>query len=311
MIGKPWTKRSLPIITSLTKYHPTLYGFEPTVAGIGMFTNDDLFKKLGLQVPQTLSELLGLCKQAAAHGTVAIVMNGAAPQDVSYLLTGFAVPTVYATDTHWTAEQKAGKRTFAGSSGWQQALQAFGTLSNAGCFQPGMTGTSAPGARAEFAQGQGLIYPGRSDFKGAIDANAPQFSYSFHAFPAGASTTQTNTIVDFGFALSVNAHASAPNQAAAQEFVDFLARPKQDALFAHLLGSITQYEFLKNQLPGFMSSLGPALTAGRYVIDPEDLWWNPGVLVTLEQDGIGLVTGQTTVDGLLNAMDTAWKQGPG
>ena len=174
-----------------------------------------------------------------------------------------------------------------------------------------MTGTSAPGARAEFAQGQGLIYPGRSDFKGAIDADAPQFSYSFHAFPAGASTTQTNTIVDFGSALSVNAHASAANQAAAQEFVDFIARPKQDALLAQLLGSVTQYEFLKNQLPAFMSSLGPALTQGRYVIDPEDGWWNAGVLVTLEQDGIGLATGQTTVDGLLNAMDAAWNQGPG
>jgi raffinose/stachyose/melibiose transport system substrate-binding protein len=313
MTGKPWAtrKRSLPIITSLTKHGPTLYGFEPIVAGIGMFTNDDLFKKLGLRVPQTFSELLGLCKQAAAHGTVAIVMNGAAPQDVSYLLTGLAVPTVYGTDKHWTGEQKAGKRTFAGSSGWQQALQSFLTLNNAGCFQPGMTGTSAPAARAEFAQGQGLIYPGRSDFKGAIDADAPQFSYSFHAFPAGASTTQTNTIVDFGFALSVNAHASAANQEAAQEFVDFVARPKQDALLAHLLGAVTQYEFLKNELPAFMSSLSPALIQGRYVIDPEDAWWNAGVLVTLEQDGIGLATGQETVDGLLNAMDAAWNQGPG
>jgi hypothetical protein len=32
--------------------------------------------------------------------------------------------------------------------------------------------------------------------------------------------------------------------------------------------------------------------------------------VALNQDGLGLITGQTTIDGVLNAMDAAWKQGP-
>ena len=29
-----------------------------------------------------------------------------------------------------------------------------------------------------------------------------------------------------------------------------------------------------------------------------------------QQDAIGLVTGQETIDDILNAMDAAWKQGP-
>jgi ABC-type glycerol-3-phosphate transport system substrate-binding protein len=77
MVKKPWAKRSLPFITSLTKNGPTLYAFEPTVGAAGMFTNDELFKKLGLKVPQTFPQLLGVCKQAAAHGIPAIEMNGA------------------------------------------------------------------------------------------------------------------------------------------------------------------------------------------------------------------------------------------
>jgi raffinose/stachyose/melibiose transport system substrate-binding protein len=310
MVRKPWVKRSLPIVTSLSKYGEALYAFVPTMDAAGMFTNDDLFKKLGLKVPQTLSQLLDVCKQASAHGTAAIVMNGAAPNDVSLLLTNLAVPTVYAADKHWAAEQKAGKQTFAGSAGWQQALQAFVTLNNAGCFQPGMVGTSAPAARAEFAQGQGLIYPGLSDFKGQIDSDDPGFSYSFHPFPAGTSAGQTTTFVGPGVSLSVNAHSSATNQAAAQEFVDFIARPKQDALIAQALGSVTQYEFLKNQWPSYMSPLGSAVARGRWVISPPSYWWNANVLVTLENDGIGLATGQTTVGGVLAAMDAAWNQGP-
>ncbi len=312
MVNKPWSKpkRSLPIVTSLTKDNGALYAFEPTIGAAGMFTNDDLFRKLGLKVPQTFSQLLDVCKQASAHGTPAIVMNGAAPQDFSLLLTGLAVPFVYGADKHFTLEQRAGKQTFAGSAGWRQALQELVTMNRDGCFQAGMPGEGAPQARAAFAAGQALIYPGLTDFDAAIDADDPQFAYSFHDFPAATSSTQTDTFVSFGFSLSVNARASAANQAAAQEFVDFVARPEQDQLLAKQLGSLTQYEFLKNQLPGYMSSLAPALTDGRYVIDPQARWWNANVLVTLENDGIGLATGQTTVDGLLSAMDAAWSQGP-
>jgi hypothetical protein len=53
--------------------------------------------------------------------------------------------------------------------------------------------------------------------------------------------------------VGVNARSSAQNQAAAQTFVDFIARPAQDALFARLSGGLTQYEFLKGQIPSFMS----------------------------------------------------------
>ena len=48
----------------------------------------------------------------------------------------------------------------------------------------------------------------------------------------------------------------------------------------------------------------------RYVIAPYQTWWNANVLLALEQDGIGLITGQRSIDDVLNAMDAAWKQGP-
>jgi hypothetical protein len=46
------------------------------------------------------------------------------------------------------------------------------------------------------------------------------------------------------------------------------------------------------------------------VISPGQTWWNQYVGLTLDQEGIGLVTGQETVDDVLRAMDTAWQQGP-
>jgi hypothetical protein len=56
--------------------------------------------------------------------------------------------------------------------------------------------------------------------------------------------------------------------------------------------------------------MAAAIKGHQWVLNPGVTWWNPNVLVTLETDAIGLVTGQSTVDGILTAMDAAWKQGP-
>src|SRR3954471_7428672 len=57
MRKKPWTKRSLPFVTSQDKLGKALLAFTPTVQPMGMFTNDDRFSQLGLKVPQTFAQL--------------------------------------------------------------------------------------------------------------------------------------------------------------------------------------------------------------------------------------------------------------
>ena len=310
MIKKPWTRWSLPLVTSLSKYGPGLFTFLTTVGPQGMFTNNALFDKLGLKVPQTFSQLLELCQQAKADGTVALVSDAAAAQDFASLITDLAVATVYAEDKSWPAELKAGSVTFDGTPGWHQALQEVIDMNNAGCFQPGASGTSQASAIAEFAQGQGLMIPLNSGIKSLIDAASPQFSYSSYPFPGGTTADQTRTFLNMGVGLGVNAHSSPQNQAAAQTFIDFIGRPKQDALYAQIKGSLTQYQFLHKQIPAFMTSFATVFADHEYVINPYQTWWNPNVLLALEQDDVGLLTGQSTVDSVLSAMDTAWKQGP-
>jgi hypothetical protein len=110
--------------------------------------------------------------------------------------------------------------------------------------------------------------------------------------------------------VGINAHSNAQAQAAAQTFVDFLARPKQDALYAELTGTLTQYQVTHAQLWPYMSpDLTTMFVQRHYVVDPTEGFWNPNVKVPLGQ-GIGLVTGQLSIDSILNAMDAAWKEGP-
>jgi hypothetical protein len=63
-----------------------------------------------------------------------------------------------------------------------------------------------------------------------------------------------------------------------------------------VLGSLTQREFLKHELPSFMQPMASVFADHAYSIDPLKTWWNANVGLALMQDAIGLVTGQTTVD---------------
>jgi raffinose/stachyose/melibiose transport system substrate-binding protein len=307
MVNKPWAKRSLPLVTSLSKLNGGLYAFETLVAPAGVFTNDALFRKLGLQVPQTFTQFIALCQKAKAVGTVALI-DGGDLGGVDAWETLSLVAPMYANDPHFTAEQKTGKTSFDGSPGWHQALQEIIQMNDAGCFEPGITGTSSVGARADFALGQGLMLPAISAMKAAIDVSNPPFSYSFRPFPNGSNSSKPETILNLSPSLSVNAHSDAQHQAAAQTFIDFLARPKQNALYAQIQGGLTQYGFLKGEIPSFMSSFGTVFKEHEYILNPSQNWWNASVQGAFVP--VGLLTGQLSIDDILNAMDAAWKQGP-
>ena len=152
--------------------------------------------------------------------------------------------------------------------------------------------------------------PALTSVKGTIDSGNPAFSYSHHPFPGGTAPAQTETLLNLSDALGVNARSSAAAQAAARTFIEFMARPKQDALFAQTEGGLTPYEFLKNQVPAYMSDFAAVFKQHAYVINPIETWWNAGVLLALQQNQIGLITGQRSIDDVLNAMDAAWKLGP-
>jgi raffinose/stachyose/melibiose transport system substrate-binding protein len=311
MPGKSWIKRATSIAISASKYGPGLYIYSPTVTFEGLWTNDSMFKRLGLKVPQTFPQLLEVCRKAKASGTIPVLLAASQSQVMSQLAGAFALTTVYAKDTKWLQKLRAGTATFAGSPGWHAALQKFIELKNADCFQPGPTGTTSPAAEAQFAQGQALMYANMTSKKGVIEAANPQFAFSQHPFPVTAKPDGTTVMLIVGTGWSINAHSSATNQAAAQKFIDFLAQPEQSALYARVNGGLSQEQFKQGRLPGYLSSYAALFKARKYGINPTQTFHNVVVGDALTTYSTGLLTGQTSVDDVLKAMDAAWKLGPG
>jgi raffinose/stachyose/melibiose transport system substrate-binding protein len=309
-VNAPWVKRSLPQVLSVSKYGQGLYLFTPNLFFEGLYTNDDMFKQLGLQVPQTFQQLLAVCAKAKADGTIPVLLPASGSTVVQHLLEDIALNTVYSNDRRWNQELKAGTVSFDGTQGWHAALQELADMNQAGCFEPGPTGTTSFAADGEFAQGQALMYFNNTSHYGVITADQPRFTFSQRPFPAGNVPGRSVVQLEPNAAPAVNAHSSPQNQAAAVLFVDFIARPEQNALHAKLGGGITQDQFLKGQLPTYLAGYAPVLADHDYAITPELGWWNAAVTFALNTDAVGLITGQTTIDDVLNAMDAAWKLGP-
>ena len=64
------------------------------------------------------------------------------------------------------------------------------------------------------------------------------------------------------------------------------------------------------RFPRYLSSFLPLYRQGRYGINPIETWWNAGAGSALSTYGTGLLTGQTSIDDVLKAMDAAWQVGP-
>jgi raffinose/stachyose/melibiose transport system substrate-binding protein len=108
MLRAPWTKWSPRLLTSLDKNGPVLYAITPAFSVFGVFTNNALFARLGLTVPQTFSQLLALCRKAHAAGTNAVELGGLNQTGVAFLIFALAVGTLYGHNKDWNSQLRAG-----------------------------------------------------------------------------------------------------------------------------------------------------------------------------------------------------------
>jgi raffinose/stachyose/melibiose transport system substrate-binding protein len=310
MVGKAWAKSLDPRVLTYSKSGPTLYMYLPTAVFDGLLTNDTMFRQLGLKVPQTFSQLLALCRRQGASGTIPLLLTAQGSNTLQQLIADIALTTVYAKDKQWGKKLRAGTVNFEGSAGWREALQEIVDMNSAGCFQPGPAATTSAVGDATFAQGHTLAYAMVTSHKGLIDAGDPQFAYSQSPFPTSDDPGKTVAELHFPLGFAVNSHSSAQNQAAAQSFIDFVASPAQDALFARIGGGFSESQLRKGEFPAYLSSFLPLYKQGRYAINPIETWWNAAVGNALSTYGTGLLTRQESIDDVLKAMDAAWQLGP-
>jgi raffinose/stachyose/melibiose transport system substrate-binding protein len=306
--SSPWKKRIPQAWRKFVTVKQRIYGFPTGYNLVGMVYNKDLFQQLQLQVPKTFGELLTLCGKIRAAGKIPIAAGfagvAASVNMANILMNEF----VYNKDPNWTLERIQHKVTFAGSPLWQRAYNAVVQMRDANCFNPAPAATSTPQQYAMVASGQAVMMPASTQETAALAAINPNLNSGLFVLPAdnAADTVVPSGVGQLTFAVSKD--TKHPKEA--RMFIDFLARPKQNSLYAKLNGIVAGDDFRKGLLPaGVEAGTVRLAKAGRIVAAAPPGWprpdlglFAPGLVFQIA----GLFTGQKTPDQILQTEDTLW-----
>lgn len=284
-----------------------VYGQAAEITVVGLVANETAAKASGVaDFPSDFASLEQQCKTLQSNGKSFFAVAGSAAPNTGLMAMSLAGSRVYAEDPKWNEKRAANQTTFAGSDGWKSALEAVTKLNDAGCFQQGVAGAGFDAITQGLATGTSLAgfipAPSWKQLKSAAAGS----DFDVRALPA-ANDDKPFTYASANYAFSIN--AASKNKDAARAFLDWAAEPEQTKAFAEIDGALPvsgldSYDFSS----GAYKNVADLIKGGKYGPLPNTQWPNSAVYDALASGVQGLITGQKTVDQVLQAMDAAWGQ---
>ena len=281
-----------------------IFGQPTALAPVGLIYNAAGGEEVGIDAyPETFDELLADCTTARDGGKTVTVLAGGVPFNTGLMSMLISATRVYQADPDWNEQRAAGDVTFVGS-GWEDVLNDIVTLKDSGCFQDGVEGGTFDTITQNIASGTSLTaaVPGSA----AISiGQGTGLDLTVQAFPP-ADGQEPFTLASANYAWAINASSDDNVKASAQSFLDWLAEPAQAQEFADLSGFVPITGATPDNVNAVYEPIGELLQTGAFAGLPNATWPNPAVYDTLGVGVQGLLTGQKTVDQVLEEMDAAW-----
>jgi raffinose/stachyose/melibiose transport system substrate-binding protein len=306
--GRPWNKRIFAPMRHMVTYKNKVYGWPVFVQPHDPVANTDLMAQLHLKYPTNFQQVLAQCKTIRDAGKIPYFQSFNTVAGGIILGRTFASQFVYAQDSKWDTERYLHKVSFTTSPLWRRAFQAIVDMKNANCFNEGATGTSRPQQYAAVATGQSVYSIITSGEIANMTAINPNFHYAMFNLPPDNPKKQLVQSYS-GITLAGNAATKHPNEV--RKWIDFYARAKQDALAAKIGTAVSPLDAKNGNVPDFMKPMAALFKAGKLDPPHDPLWPCPNTWNDSIANGItGLMTGQLTVDAVLQKADQIWDTGP-
>lgn len=281
-----------------------IYGQPTALAPVGLIYNGAGGEEVGIDAyPETFDDMLEACKTARDGGKSFTVLAGGVPFNTGLFSMLVSATRVYQADPDWNEQRAAGDVTFVGS-GWEDVLNDIVALNEGGCFQEGVAGGTFDTITQNIGSGTSLTaaVPGSA----AISIGAGTgLDLTVQAFPP-ADGQEPFTLASANYAWSINASSDDDVKASAQAFLDWLAEPEQAQEFADLSGFVPISGATAENVNPVYEPIAGLLESGSFAGLPNATWPNPAVYDALGVGVQGLLTGQNTVDQVLESMDAAW-----
>ena len=293
-----------PGTESLYEVDGEIYAQPAALTPTGFLFNAAGAAEVGIEeYPATYEDMLKACPTAREGGKTFNVLAGSAPPNNGLLAMVISATQVYGPTPDWNEQRAAGDVTFADSA-WRDVLETIVEMKDTGCFQDGVEG----GTFDSITQGIGGQTSLSATVPGSAAASiggATGLDLTVQAFPP-ADGEEPFIVASAGYAWAINAAAEDGAKASAQAFLDWAAEPEQAQSFAELSGFVPITGVDAASLPPQYQPVGELLEQGSFVEAPLATFPNPAVYDALAIGVQGLLTGQKTVDQVLDEMDAAW-----
>jgi raffinose/stachyose/melibiose transport system substrate-binding protein len=208
-----------------------VYSYAFASQTLGLFVNNEVFKRAGVTPPTTWAELIAVSKTLKDKGVVPLA-NGMATAWMAEVFTSvFTNPLV---GPEFSADLLSGKATFSDA----RYVGALGKLLELRDYMPpGFTGIDYPTAQQLFLSGRAAMFAGGSFEIANFRKQNPKLDMSFIAPPAPAAGAPRLVSKFFDGGYAVNAKST--NQADAIKLVRWMGTKQFGDKFSALLGNIS------------------------------------------------------------------------
>ena len=289
---------------SLYEVDGKIYAQPAALTPTGLLYNAPGAAEVGIKdYPASYDDMLKACGTARDGGKSFNVLAGSAPANNGLLAMVISATQVYGPTPDWNQQRAAGDVTFADST-WRNVLETIVEMKDSGCFQDGVEG----GTFDSITQGIGGQTSLSASVPGSAAASiggATGLDLTVQAFPPAKGEEPFN-VASAGYAWAINAAAEEGAKTSAQDFLDWAAKPEQAKAFADLSGFVPITGVDAASLPPQYQPVGELLEQGSFVEAPLATFPNPAVYDALSVGVQGLLTGQKSVDQVLDEMDAAW-----
>jgi raffinose/stachyose/melibiose transport system substrate-binding protein len=301
-----WRDRIYPWTWESTTFDDHVYAIGHELEMIGIYYNKDLFAEMGLEVPQTYEELLGLCDVANEAGLVPIAFANKAGWPAYHMFSSFAnvLAGREGMDAIWAGEAKWTDPPFV------EAIQmAFVDLNERGCYPP------SPNA-LEYAEGNQLFYSDQALMLhtgmwlyGDLLENS-DFEIGFFALPAIGDMAPLPP-GGMGSGVMISSATEHPDLAA--EFLDLFFSEEYATRWVTEAQTIPPVDVDVSQLEleplfaSFAQTIRDASTGGGGLGDNIDVLTPPEFNTAMNQGFQAVINGERTPEEEAQILEDAWE----
>jgi raffinose/stachyose/melibiose transport system substrate-binding protein len=283
---------------------PTTYAAAFAVEVTGPVVNTTAMKKDGVVWPRTFDRLLTECRAAVARGKSFFYLAGSQFGNNGLMAQQMLVSSLYGKDPNWNRKRIAGTVKFATDARWKDTLGKVKQMIDAGCFQSGAQAGSFPGITQNVFPGRvyAVFVPG-----GTARDYRTQSGQQFDVYPMPMTNNTSDQRILYGVSYAAAINASTKNVEGAKAFINYITSPEGQRVFVAVSGSLfTDGSFNANRTPWFRP-VANLVTTKKGLPSPTRGWVDPAVYNRLGTGIQGMLTGQATVDQVLQNMDSVWK----